>query len=75
MRIRFWSVNVDGIQITWDFATVDELADAYWSEDADVPANDDPIYSLYFGDEPILLSKLVGEPTFYDLIRLLGIDE
>lgn len=75
MEIKFKSINVDGETIAWVFANIDELDQAYWSEDADVPSNDDIISDITFNDEAIGISALLGgEAIFSDLVVLLGID-
>ena len=75
MEIKFKSINIDGEIREWTFSSVDELDNAYWSEDADIPSNDDPISGITFNDEPIGIRFLLGEDAvFSDLIVLLCID-
>lgn len=44
--ITFNSRNIDGNVREWDFESVKELEDTWKSPDADVPANDDPIWNV-----------------------------
>jgi len=75
MEIKFKSINIDEETVDWVFSSVDELDLAYWSEDADIPSNDDTISDITFNDEPIGISALLGvDAVFSDLIVLLGID-
>lgn len=74
MRVRFYSTNIDGKSVRWDFSGIDELMDAYWDEDADIPANDDPIRHVYLDNTPIFVENVNDAPTFGYLVGLLGID-
>lgn len=73
MRIKFYSQNADGKWVVWKFSNINELLEIYISDFPDLPANDDPIRRVFFGDEPLFFENVISNPTFYDLVKLLGI--
>ena len=41
--IKFTTINVDGIEITREFNTVDEIKKDWYSDDCTLPSNDDTV--------------------------------
>jgi len=77
--IIFKSLNIDGDTRTWRFESVDDIVDAWNSPDADVPANDDPIWDVYVGDKHVLREAVPNKSYedsvwFEDLLTYLGVD-
>ena len=73
MRIKFYSLNVDGKWVKWEFSDINELLYIFISDFPDLPANDDPIKRIFLDNEPLFLENVISDPTFYDLAKLLGI--
>ena len=77
--IEFCSRNIDGETRKWKFNSAKELEDAWNSPDADVPANDDPIWNVYVDNTQIVwtVDKKHSEDNpvwFEDLLTYLGIE-
>lgn len=65
--IKFTTINVDGVEFTREFKSIKDLRKEYYSDDCDLPANDDKIvYAEYNG------IKLRNIKIFEDLIIRLG---
>lgn len=67
--LRFGSSNIDGMHIDWEFDTLKEVRDLWWSDQCPLPANDDPITYATWKGEPIQLA----DKTFEGLLTELGI--
>ena len=66
--IKFTTINVDGVEVTREFKSIKDLRKEYYSDDCDLPANDDKIvYAEVEG------CKLHYPKIFEDLIDELGI--
>ena len=63
--IKFITINVDGLEVTREFKTIKELAQEYYSDNCDLPANDDKIvYAEYDGCRlyyPKIFEELIDE--------------
>lgn len=68
--IKFTTINVDGLEITREFKTIKELKNEYYSDNCDLPANDDEVVFAEFDGERLHYPK-----TFEDLMDELGVDE
>jgi hypothetical protein len=68
--IKFTTINVDGLEITREFKTIKALKNEYYSNDCDLPANDDEVVFAEVDGVQLHYPK-----TFEDLIDELGIDE
>ena len=66
--IKFTTVNVDGMVVTREFNTLEEIRSDYYSDDCTLPANDDKV--LYAELDGV---QLHYPATFEDLIDELGI--
>lgn len=68
--IKFTTINVDGVEITRTFSTVEELEKEWRSENCDLPANDDRvIYAEVYG------LRLHYPTIFEELLDELGVKE
>lgn len=68
--IKFTTINVDGVEVTREFDTVEDLKRVFYSEDCDLPA----------GDDEVIYAELDGVQLHYpgifdDLIFELGIGD
>ena len=68
--IKFTTINVDGVEVAREFKTIKELTQEYYSDNCDLPANDDKI--VYAELDGI---RLYYPQFFEDLIEELGIKE
>ena len=66
--IKFTTINVDGVEVTREFKSIKDLRKEYYSDDCDLPANDDKIVYAEIAD-----FKLRRPKIFEDLIDELGI--
>lgn len=72
--IDFYSQNVDGKWVHWQFEGAYDIMDELFSDDADIPSFDDPVRGIMIGRERVYLDAFVdGQPTFLDLCTLLDI--
>ena len=66
-HIFFVSLNIDSDVVTWDFDTVEEIEEEWWSDECSLPANDDLIiYAAYDG-------KKIKCNDFEDMLAALGV--
>ena len=68
--IKFTTINVDGIKITREFNTVEEIKKDWYSDDCTLPANDDEIIYAELDGMQLHYPK-----TFEDLLDELGITD
>lgn len=66
--IKFTTINVDGIKITREFNTVEEIKKDWYSDDCTLPANDDEIIYAELDGIQLHYPKI-----FEDLLDELGI--
>lgn len=64
--IKFTTINVDGLEVTRHFKTIRELKNEYYSDNCDLPANDDRIIFAEINGE-----QLQGMKTFEELMDIL----
>ena len=64
--IKFTTINVDGLEVTRQFKTIRELKNEYYSDNCDLPANDDKIIFAEINGE-----QLQGVKTFEELMDIL----
>ena len=67
--IKFTTVNVDGMKITREFNTVEEIKKDWYSDDCTLPANDDEVIYAEIDGMQLHYPKI-----FEDLIEELGIE-
>lgn len=77
--IEFNSRNIDGEVRKWKFNSKEDIEKEWKSPDADVPANDDPIWNVYIDGTQIVwkTNKKYTEDDpvwFEDLLTYLGIE-
>ena len=79
--IEFKSKNIDGEIKSWSFENPQALEDVWNSEDADVPANDDPVWDIKIDGEYVELGLTIEETSdvddcvwFEDFLTYLGIE-
>lgn len=75
MPIKFYSISIGGSTVRWNFSSFEELYDAYYSDDPDIPDNSDLIRHVYLGNTPLFVENVITEPTFGYLVKLLGVDD
>lgn len=63
--IKFTTVNIDGIQITRNFNNFEEILREWYSDNCDLPANDDCLISAEINGEKIMVE------TFEEFINVL----
>ena len=66
--IKFKTINIDGMEITREFNTVEEVENDFYSEDCSLPANDDEVIEAEYDGEKI------DAKIFLDIIKALGIE-
>ena len=64
--IKFTTINVDGVEVTREFETVEEIKRDWWSDDCTLPANDDKVIRAEVDG-----AKLDSLTTFEDLVHRL----
>jgi hypothetical protein len=64
--IKFTTINVDGLEVIRQFKTIRELKNEYYSDNCDLPANDDKIIFAEINGE-----QLQGVKTFKELMDIL----
>lgn len=67
-KIKFTTINVDGVEVTREFETIKDLTKEYFSDECDLPANDDEVVYAEFNEK-----QLHYPQTFEELIEELGI--
>lgn len=67
-KIKFTTINVDGLKVSREFENIRDLKNEYYSSNCDLPANDDEvIYAELYGNQ-------LQISTFEDLLQELGIE-
>ena len=80
--IIFKSKNIDGEIREWKFDSAKDLEDAWNSPDADVPANDDPVFDVEVDGKAIWVDRKPDKDEteqdiavwFEDLLTYVGIE-
>lgn len=77
--IEFNSRNIDGEVRKWKFDSKEDIEKEWKSPDADVPANDDPIWNVYVDGTQIVWTTnkkyTEDDPVWFeDLLTYLGIE-
>lgn len=79
--IRFKALNVDGVEVQYEYKDAKELEEIWRSDDIDmnVPENDAPIYDVEIDGNPDLEEatfERIGTDSvwFEDLLTYLGIE-
>lgn len=67
-ELTFTSLNVDDEYRNWDL-TLDELKERYFSEECDLPSNDDTICDFKINGTPMHFN------IFMDIIEAFGINK
>ena len=69
--IKFTTINVDGVKVTREFNTAEEVKNEWMSDECDLPSNDDELIEAEIDGVPAIIPALSFEVFIENLDYLV----